>query len=80
LDALKRIEKIIGGNSLEQKKKKPGSKFNPGLALIGLRTTGPESVNIYRDEKNRKAHLLTNMNQRGNVCNSHEDLRSEQGN
>ena len=25
---------------MEQKKKEPGLKFNPGLALIGLRTTG----------------------------------------
>ena len=28
------------GNTFEQKKEKPGLKFNPGLALIGLRTTG----------------------------------------
>ena len=28
-------------NTFEQKKKKPGLKFKPGLALIGLRTTGP---------------------------------------
>jgi len=41
LDALKRIERIIGENAFEQKKKKPGIKFNPRLALIGLRTTGP---------------------------------------
>ena len=27
-------------NALEQKKKEPRLKFNPGLALIGLRTTG----------------------------------------
>ena len=25
------------------KKTKPGLKFNPGLALIGLRTTGPDA-------------------------------------
>ena len=41
LDGLKRIEKIILENSFEQKKKKPGLKFKPGLALTGLRTTGP---------------------------------------
>ena len=40
LDDLKRIEKIMLENSFEQKKKKPGLKFNPGLALIGLRKTG----------------------------------------
>ena len=28
-------------NTFEQKKKKPGLKFNPVLALIGLQTTGP---------------------------------------
>ena len=29
------------GKCFEQKKNKPRLKFNPGLALIGLRTTGP---------------------------------------
>ena len=28
-------------NAFEQKKKKPGLKFSPELALIGFRTTGP---------------------------------------
>ena len=31
-------------NTFEQKKKKTGLKFNPGLALIGLQTTGPRLV------------------------------------
>ena len=44
MDALKRIEKIIQENAFEQKEKKPRLKFNPGLALIGLRTTGPRLV------------------------------------
>ena len=35
INALKRIEKIIRKNAFEQKKKKPGLKFNPGLTLIG---------------------------------------------
>ena len=48
LDALKRIEKIIQENAFEQKKEKPGSKFNPGLALIGLQTTGPWLVALRR--------------------------------
>ena len=34
LDALKRREEITRENTFEQKKKKPGLKFNPGLALI----------------------------------------------
>ena len=41
LDALKRREEIIRENTFEQKKKKPGLKFNPGLVVIGLQTTGP---------------------------------------
>ena len=43
MDALKRIEKIVGENAFEQKKKKPRLKFNPGLALIGLRITWPRT-------------------------------------
>ena len=39
MDVLKRIEKIIRDNACEQKKKKPGLKFNPGLALTDLRAT-----------------------------------------
>ena len=41
---VKTNRKIIGGNVFEQKKKKRGFKFNPGLALIGLQTTEPSSV------------------------------------
>ena len=32
---------IIRENALKQNNKKNGSKFNPGLTLIGHRTTGP---------------------------------------
>ena len=28
-------------NTFDERKKRPGLKFNPWLALIGLRTTGP---------------------------------------
>ena len=38
---VKRIDKIIRENAFDQKKKKPELKFNLGLALIGLRITGP---------------------------------------
>ena len=41
LDALKRREEITLENTFEQKKKKPVWKFNRGLSLSGLRTTGP---------------------------------------
>ena len=30
----------------DKKKKKPGFKFNPGLALTGVRTTGPRIIKI----------------------------------
>ena len=46
LDARKRIEKIVGENAFEQKKKKPRSKFNARLALIGLRTTGSSDIKL----------------------------------
>ena len=32
--------KLCEKNDFEKKKKKPGLKFNPGLALIGFRTAG----------------------------------------
>ena len=34
---------------LMKKKKRPWSKFNPGLALTGLRTTRPRGVGRIRD-------------------------------
>ena len=39
------MEKIFRENAFERKKKKLGLKLNPGLALIGLRTTGSRTVN-----------------------------------
>ena len=44
IDALKRREKIVQENAFKQKKKKPRLKFNPGLALICLQTTGPSAL------------------------------------
>ena len=44
LDVLKRIMKIFPKILLNKEIKKPELKFNPGLKLIGLRTTGPWSV------------------------------------
>ena len=42
---LKRMKQITGKNAFEQKKKKRRIlKFNPGLALISLRTTGRPSL------------------------------------
>ena len=37
----KRIQKIIRESAFDNKKKKDGLKFNPGLVLTGVRTTGP---------------------------------------
>ena len=44
MDSLTRRGKIIRENAFGQKKKKPELKFNPGLALMGLRKTGPWSI------------------------------------
>ena len=43
IEYAKKIEKIIRGSAFDKKKKKPGLKFNPGLALTRVRTTGPWS-------------------------------------
>ena len=42
------------------KKKKPGLKFNPGLALIGLRTTGPV---LYREYCIQDGNLVPRFSQ-----------------
>ena len=42
---LKRIEKIIRERAFDKKEKKPGLKFNPEIALTGVRTTGPRCIN-----------------------------------
>ena len=41
LDALKRTRKLFWKRLLNRQTKKPGFKFNPGLVLISLQTTGP---------------------------------------
>ena len=35
------MEKIIRESAFDNTKKKAGFKFNPGLVLTGVRTTGP---------------------------------------
>ena len=35
------MKKIVWENAIDEKKERPGLKFNPGLVLIGLRTTQP---------------------------------------
>ena len=45
----KKIEKIIRESAFDKKKEKLGLKFNPGLALTGVRTTGPTSVTAQDD-------------------------------
>ena len=42
----KKIEKIIRESAFDKKKKKPGLKFNLGLALTGVRTTGPRLLDV----------------------------------
>ena len=43
---------------LMKRKKRPGLKFNPGLALIGLRTTGPRGLN--NDSSGHTTQLTVN--------------------
>ena len=42
----KNIEKIIRESAFDIKKKKPGLKFNPGLALTSVGTTGPSIITV----------------------------------
>ena len=77
LDTLKRIEKIIRENAFGQKKKKPRLKFNPGLALIDLRTTGPGSLLKAFEKMNNKLkvrgqilHVLSVTTEWNGLCNS----------
>ena len=37
----KKNKKIIRKSVFDKRKKKPGLKFNPGLVLTGIWTTGP---------------------------------------
>ena len=41
------MEKFIQENSFKQKREKARLKFNPGLTLIGLRTTGPRFLFLF---------------------------------
>ena len=47
-------KEIIRENVFEQKKKKPGLKFNPGLALIGSQTNGPCLTTNYKKRINSR--------------------------
>ena len=44
MDTLERIQKITRDSGFDEKKKKPGLKFNPGSVLTGVQTTGPCSL------------------------------------
>ena len=50
VDENREIGKIVRENAFDEKKRRPGLKFNPGLALIGLRTTGPRIITKYSME------------------------------
>ena len=56
MDTLKRIEKVIRESAFHKKIKNRGLKFNPGLALTGVRTTGPRETN--RKEKRSKGPVI----------------------
>ena len=51
---MKRTEKSFKENAFDEKKKRPGLKFNPGLALTGLRTTRPWSFSYATDVSKNK--------------------------
>ena len=55
-ECCKKKKKIIRENAFEQKKEKPELKFNPGLALIGLRTTGSVGTYMAPDGYDRLMH------------------------
>ena len=59
LKAVKRIQKIIRENTSEIKKKISRLTFNPGLALIGLRTTFPR-FNLDGKTKRTESNELIN--------------------
>ena len=66
----KDMGKITRENALEQKNKKPRFKFNPGLVLISLRTTGPSVLEcdkhilnlkfVYQHKSKTKKMIKTN--------------------
>ena len=56
MDVLERTEKIIPENAFKQKKKEPRLKFNSGLALTSLRTTGPRRLEAIWDSLVPKAY------------------------
>ena len=55
----KRIEKIIRESAFDEKKKKPGLKFNPRLALTGLRTTGAWIFTSVSVDSTTRSYLFT---------------------
>ena len=59
LKAVKRIQKIIRENTSDIKKKISRLKFNPGLALTGLRTTFPR-FNLDGKTKRTQSNELIN--------------------
>lgn len=64
LKAIKRIQKIIRENTSEIKKKISRFKFNPGLALIGLRTTFPRfNLNVcgIKTKRNESNELINKI-------------------
>ena len=51
MNTLKRKEKIIRESAFDNKKKKAGLKFNPGLVLTGVRTTEPRIIVLKARER-----------------------------
>ena len=54
------MEKIIRESAFDKQIKNPGLKFNPGLALTGVRTTGPY-MTIQFQNRRQKVILVRMM-------------------
>ena len=52
----KKIEKIIRESAFDEKKKKRGLKFSPGLALTGVQTTGPRVLQPFQEKLTNNTH------------------------
>ena len=63
MDTVKRKETIILESAFDKKIEKPELKFNPGLALTGVRTTGPRfgkaaEIEPRKERTQTHAHIL----------------------
>ena len=58
----KRILKIIWESAFDEKKKKPGLKFNPGLGPTGIRKSGFRALKSEDRDILRLSCTMSNLN------------------